>query len=137
VAGAVAIFVGGFAVVTGSALFGVAGAVLLAVGYMLIAIVTWGGRSSNTRKGVATGFVLLGVGALVAAREKLFGDGTCVEKSCSPDDIGWFGRDALPWLSEPWWHAPFVLAVFSVLAYAIGVVAARPWKKKRAAAAVD
>lgn len=128
-AGAIAVIVGGFLVVTGSALFGVAGAVVLAVGFMLITIVNWGWGSSNTRKGAVTALVLLGVGALVAAREKLFGDGTCVEKSCSPDDIGWFGRDALPWLTDPWWQVVSGLAVFSVLASAISVVAARPWKK--------
>ena len=127
------LLIGGFAamvlgvagLVTDTTFLGLAGATLFGVGFVLVTVVAWGRRWAKVVKGVATALVLGGALALVAAREWLFGDGTCAEQDCAPGDIGWFGREALPWLSDPWWHLPVVVVAFSVLSFAIGAIGAR------------
>lgn len=128
--GGAALVIGLLLAVEQDSLFGFAGAVIFAVGLLLITVVTWGGHSKKVRQGVVGALVLGAVVAFASARESLFGEARYDDKRCSSDDIGWFGCEVLPWLASSFWRPVLVLGVFAALAAGIGALGAQPWSAK-------
>ncbi len=120
--GAVTMLVGLVLALNNTELLGFAGAGMFLVGFVVLGIVTWG-WSKNGRKSVLAAIVLGAVLVPVVARESLFGNGACDDKSCPRDKVGWFGREALPWLAASPWNVVIVIAVFAGIAMAIGGLA--------------
>lgn len=97
------------AAIQDSAVLGTTGIVLSVVGAYLVTIATWGWSRKLVGAVIAT---TIGIAILLLSfplRDEVFGEGACTPKACKPSTVGWFGREALPWINAEWWHVLLVV----------------------------
>lgn len=135
-AGLGALFVGAVLAISGGSLLALSGAGLAAAGLYAVAVAAWG-FSGRALRASAAGFGLIAVLTLGAARQVLFGTAECAQDACSPDDIGWFGRHALPWLADSFWNVTFAIVALFGLAVVVGIATTRRSRPRRRTTAVD
>jgi hypothetical protein len=132
IGGAVGLGIGILLATQRATLVGLSGVVLALVGAYLLALGAWS-LSLRLLSALAafTAVGLLLLPATPVARRWLFGTGACMDTRCSDHDIGVIGRDALPWLRQPWWHVLVVLAGFLLLVVLLSGVPRKAWQTRR------